>query len=156
MSKQRTATVVTVLLLAGLVAAGVLRKSGMRTAVPSATPQESIYRMLDAARAGDTAAYLRQYAGTMEAHLRQAIVERSEADFKKYLQSSNAEIKGVAVAEPKMLSEREAEVQVEYIYQDRNEVQRMVLEKQGEDWKITRVDGAERVKTLIPYGSPVE
>jgi hypothetical protein len=32
----------------------------------------------------------------------------------------------------------------------------MSLEKYGDEWKITRVDGAERVKTLVPYGSPVE
>jgi hypothetical protein len=32
----------------------------------------------------------------------------------------------------------------------------MHLKKYGDEWKITRVNGAERVKTLAPYGSPVE
>jgi hypothetical protein len=32
----------------------------------------------------------------------------------------------------------------------------VVLEKAGADWKITRVDGSERLKTLIPYGTPVK
>jgi hypothetical protein len=45
---------------------------------------------------------------------------------------------------------------VEYVYQDRNEAQIMHLEKAGNDWKIARVDGAERVKTPVPYGTPVQ
>jgi hypothetical protein len=35
-------------------------------------------------------------------------------------------------------------------------MQKMYLEKHGDRWKIARVDGAERVKTLVPYGTPVE
>jgi hypothetical protein len=156
MNRPRAATIVTVLLLAGLLAAAALRRTGVRRAALPATPQDAIYRMLDAARAGDGSAYLRQYAGEMEAQLRQAAAEKTEADFKSYLQTSNAEIKGVAVSEPKTLPDREVEVEVEYIYQDRNETQRMYLKKYGDEWKITRVSGAERVKTLAPYGSPVE
>ena len=72
------------------------------------------------------------------------------------MQSSNAEIKGVAVEEPKQMSDSEVQVRVEYVYQDRNEVQIMYLEKQTGEWKIARVDSAERVKTLVPYGTPVQ
>ena len=32
----------------------------------------------------------------------------------------------------------------------------MYLEKINGVWKITRVDSAERVKTLVPYGTPVQ
>jgi len=156
MNRPRAATIVTILLMAGLLAAAVLRKTGVRRAALPATPQDAIYRMLDAARAGDGRVYLRQYAGDMEAQLKQAAAEKTEADFKSYLRTSNAEIKGVAVSEPKVLPDREVEVEVEYIYQDRNETQRMYLKKYGDEWKITRVNGAERVKTLAPYGSPVE
>ena len=156
MNRPCAATTVTVLLLAGVLAAAVLRRTGIRRAELPSTPQDAIYRMLNAARAGDGNAYLRQYAGEMEAQLRQAAAEKTEADFKSYLQTSNAQVKGVAVSEPKVLPDREVEVEVEYIYQDRNETQRMYLKKYGSEWKITRVNGAERVKTLTPYGSPVE
>jgi hypothetical protein len=156
MNRPRAATIVTILLLAGLLAAAVLRRTGIRRAEIPATPQDVIYRMLNAARAGDGRAYLRQYGGEMEAQLRQAAAEKTEADFKSHLQTSNAQVKGVAISEPKNLSDRAVEVEVEYIYQDRNETQRMYLEKYGGEWKITRVNGAERVKTLTPYGSPVE
>ncbi len=47
-------------------------------------------------------------------------------------------------------------MRVEYVYQDRNEAQSMYLEKLSGAWKIARVEAAERVKTLIPYGTPVQ
>ena len=118
-------------------AIAVFREGGFWKPGPStAMPQDTIYSMLDAARAGDTMAYLAQYTGRMEADLRQAIVEKTQAGFSDYLRSSNAEIKGVAVSEPKPLSDTEVEVRVEYIYQERNEVQRAVLEKRGTSWSI--------------------
>jgi hypothetical protein len=40
--------------------------------------------------------------------------------------------------------------------EDRNQVQYTYLEKAGAAWKITRLDTAQPVKTLIPYGTPVE
>lgn len=47
-------------------------------------------------------------------------------------------------------------MRVEYVYQDRNEVQMMYLEKRPSGWKISRTDGDERVETLVPYGTPVK
>jgi hypothetical protein len=112
--------------------------------------------MLDASRAGDVRAYLANYAGKMRAALEQSIRESGEERFSLYLKESNSAIKGIAIAEPQPLSESETKVRVEYVYQDRNEAQTMYLEKAGGDWKITRVDGSERVKTLVPYGTPVQ
>ena len=137
----------------------VARRAGFRASVPriskpaEATPQDAIYGMLDAARAGDVKRYLSSYAGQMEGALKQAAAESS--DFGKYLKDSNAAIKGIAVMEPQALSDREVKAHVEYVFQDRNEVQYMYLEKTPAGWKIARVDSAERVKTLVPYGTPV-
>jgi hypothetical protein len=156
MSRKNVPTIVTLVLLAGILVAAVLRRDRTRSPAPGATPRDTIYQMLDAARAGDPAAYVSHYTGAMETQLKQAIAEKSEAGFKQYLLASNAEIKGVALTEPKLLSDTEAEVSVEFVYQDRNETQRMVLEKRGDRWRIARVDGAERIKTLVPYGTPVE
>jgi len=155
MNRPRTASIVTFLLLAGLLIVGVVRRT--RTGQNAeATPQDAVYGMLSAARAGDIAGYLDEYTGRMETDLKQAVAEKTEAAFRSYLQSVNAEVKGVAVFDPKKLSDREAEVRVEYVFQDRNEAQTMYLVKIGERWKIARVDGSERVKTLVPYGTPVE
>ncbi len=32
----------------------------------------------------------------------------------------------------------------------------LYLEKSGLVWKIARVDAAQRIKTLVPYGTPVQ
>ena len=160
LTKQRQAQIVTIALLLAVIGIVIVRKTGLRASIPQITqrseptPQDTIYAMLDAARAGDVKKYLTNYTGQMELSLKQAISE--SADFSKYLKDSNAAIKGIAVQEPQMLSDREAKARVEYVYQDRNEAQFMYLEKTQGGWKIARVDSSERVKTLIPYGTPVQ
>ena len=157
MSRERTARILTlaVLVLAvGVVA--VRQTSWLRPAPKVQTAQDAIYRMLDAAKAGDASGYLECYTGQMQAALRQSLVEMTGPGLAEYLRKSNAAIKGVAIQEPRMLTDREVKVRVEYIYQDRNEIQWMYLEKAGGTWKIARIDTAERIKTLVPYGTPVQ
>ena len=121
----------------------------------TAQPRDTIYAMLDAARDGDVAGYIACHAGPMGRQLEQSRDEMTAAGFARYLQDRNREIKGVAINEPEMASEREARIRVEYVYQDRNEVQQVYLESLDGAWKIIGVDGAERVKALVPYGTPV-
>ena len=169
MRKERKTQIVTLAVLAAAAAIALGAKGGwrlpdFRAAAPIApaapkpepTPQDAIYGMLDAARAGDVNAYLAAYTGQMEVSLRQSLAETTPAGFAKYLQDSNAAIKGVAISEPQTLTDREVRVRVEYVYQDRNEAQSMYLEKAPGGWRIARVDGTERVKTLVPYGTPVQ
>ena len=157
MSKDRLAKVITISLMAGAIAFFVMRRPGALAPLqPKRTPQDTIYAMLDAARAGDSKAYLSQYTGPMQASLRQVELEKGTIAFSGYLRSSIAEIKGIALNEITAASDREARIRVEYIYQDRNEAQVAYLEKVSGEWKIARVDGAERVKTLVPYGTPVQ
>lgn len=163
MRKDRRAQIATLAVLLVAMGIGVARKTGWRLS-PSATrqipagqnPEDTIYSMLDAARAGDVKAYLASYTGALQATLLQTIAESSEAGFAKYLRDSNAGIKGVAVSDPQKIADLESRVRVEYIYQDRNEVQIMYLDKGAKGWRISRVDGEERAKTLIPYGTPVK
>ncbi|HUB33320.1 MAG TPA: hypothetical protein VMA31_09835 [Bryobacteraceae bacterium] len=145
MKRPNPATVATVLVIAALLAVAIVR----RQPKPPPTPKATIYAMLDAARAGNTSAYLAQYAGPLASQLQQSVTAN-------YLKSSNAEIKGVSVSEPQFLSDREASLRLEYIYQDRNEAQTVYLEFSSGAWKIARVDSAERVPTLVPYGTPVQ
>ena len=163
MTRERKARIITAAVL--VVAAGVAvgRKLDWKPAMPGVvqpkgdpTPQDAIYGMLDAGREGNIRKYLASYTGQMLASLERVLSESGEAGFRKYLQDSNAPIKGIAITEPQMLTDREVKVRVEYVYQDRNEVQFVYLEKFGKDWKIARVDSTERIKTLIPYGTPVQ
>ena len=170
MTADKKAKVVTVVVLAGALAVVLGQKYGWkmpdvkmsdlapRPAAPKAdpTPQDAIYAMLDAARMGDVRGYMASYSGQMEASLRQSVAETTESGFAKYLKDQNAAITGIAISEPQTLTDREVKVRVEYVYQDRNEAQMMFLEKVAGAWKISRVDSTERVKTLVPYGTPVQ
>jgi len=168
MSKEKKTAIVTVAVLLGAFAIVVGQKNGWKLATvteqislkaqpkPDQTPQDAIYGMLDAARSGDVKTYLANYAGQMSTALQQSIAESTEAKFAEYLKDSNAAIKGVAISEPQQLTDTQVKVRVEYVYQDRNEAQLMYLEKQSGIWKITQVDSTERVKTLVPYGTPVQ
>jgi hypothetical protein len=167
MTKERTATILTIAALTAALGIGVARKNGWRvldlrtfrlapgsTAAPE--PQDTIYALLNAARAGNVKSYLSNYTGGMEAALRQSLAESGEAAFANYLVRSTADVKGIAVSDPQKVSEVEVKVRVEYVYQDRNEAQTMFLVKGPGGWKVARTDTDERVKTLIPYGTPVK
>ena len=119
------------------------------------SPQDAIYAMLDAARDGNVKEYLSHFTGQMTTMLDQSLAENGEAKFAEYLKRTNAPIKGIAINEPQRLTEREVKARVEYVYADRNEVQNMFLVQAGDAWKIERLEETERIKTLIPYGSPV-
>jgi hypothetical protein len=73
-----------------------------------------------------------------------------------YLLEAHQQLKGIAVRAPQMSSPLEARIPVEYVYENRNEVQQVYVRRVDGVWKIERVEGAERIKTLIPYGTPVE
>ena len=120
-----------------------------------AEPRDTIYRMLDAARDGDGDAYIACYSGQMERMLTQSRSEMTPKGFSRYLTERNREIKGIAISEPETLSESEVKVRVEYVYADRNEAQQFYLDKLPGGWKISRIDAAVRVETLVPYGTPV-
>ncbi len=157
--RRRLARIATLAIMAVALGLALFRSGALRpraVLTPDPTPRDAIYGMLDAARAGDVGAYLASYTGQMAASLRQSVVESGEPAFAKYLRDSNAAMKGVAVSEPQPLSDREVKLRVEYVYQDRNEGQTVYLERAGRAWRIARVDSAERIKTLVPYGTPVQ
>ena len=160
MKKERKTQLVTILILAVVVGLAVVRQTSISWQIPGfkhqpdRTPQDVIYAMLDAARAGDVKKYLASYTGPLAQSLKQTAGESS--DFAAYLRDSNAPLKGIAVTDPESLSDNAAKARVEYVYQDRNEVQYFYLDKTADGWKIARVDSADRVKTLEPYGTPVK
>ena len=117
-------------------------------------PRDVIYAMLDAARDGIVDDYLDCYSGQMERTLRQSLEEMGTERFSDFLRERNRDIKGIAMNAPKESGD-EAEVRVEYVYVDRNEVQEIYLERSAGEWKIARVSEIRRVETPVPYGTPV-
>ena len=64
-------------------------------------PEDCIYAMLDAAKAGDAKAYLNSYTGHIKELLTQSASEATPAGFGKYLRTSNAAIQGRRVVSPR-------------------------------------------------------
>jgi hypothetical protein len=119
------------------------------------TPEDAIFTMLDAARLADPQAFLDCYSGQLKDQLSQTEKESGEAKFATYLKTSNVAVQGVVVSTPQPEADGFVKVRVEYVYRDRNEVQFVYLSKVGSAWKISKVDGSERVKTLVPFGTAV-
>jgi hypothetical protein len=147
MTRERKAQSLTFAVLA--IALGIALLRGVRFRTVPTEPQDTIYAMLNAAKAGDVKGYLAAYTGSMEEALRQSVSE-------SYLRESTAGVKGTAVSDPEKISSTQVKIRVEYIYQDRNETQIMYLDQTPKGWKISRTENQERVKTLIPYGTPVK
>ena len=161
MTRERKAQVATVAILIGALALVAVKRGGWQASAASlstlgATPQDTVYRMMDAARDGDVRAYLGCYTGQMEGTLRQIVAEKGEAALATYIRNYNASVKGVAIQEPQSTAEREVRLRVEFVYRDRNEAQIYYLEQGGGNWKIARQENAEGVKTPVPYGTTVE
>jgi hypothetical protein len=157
MKPKRAASLLTAAALAVTFGLAVAKNKGWTLAGAdlSATPEDAIYGMLDAARAGNVKAYLDCYSGHMNDQLRQSAADAVPGDFEKYLKTTNAAIQGVALSPPETIAAAQVKVRVEYVYRDRNEVQFIYLRNESSRWRIYRVDGAEQVKTLVPYGSLV-
>jgi hypothetical protein len=160
-SKVRAVTIAVIVVAAALVigqkTGWQLPDAGSRGGVaPQAgsSPQDAIYRMLDAAGRADADAYIACYSGAMRRRLEQSRDEMTGAGFARYLAENNRQIKGIAISKPETLSAGEVAVRVEFVYQDRNEAQQFFLEQSSGAWTISRVSGAERVETLVPYGAP--
>jgi hypothetical protein len=118
------------------------------------SPEDAIYSMIDAERAGDIKAYVDAFTGSMRNDLLQVIKETSDSRFASYL-TRNATFQGVAVRVIDRPSASDAQVRVEYVYGDRNEVQNLYLKRDGERWRVYQIAGAEQQATPFVFGSRV-
>ena len=96
MTRERKAQVATVAVLLGALAIVAMKRGGWQanaaslsnlvsSRVPAgAAPQDTVYRMMDAARDGDVRTYLGCYTGQMESTLRQIVAEKGEAALATY------------------------------------------------------------------------
>lgn len=165
MTKPTQAKIVTGLVLAGVVALVAYQRGGLelgdspaavfRSREKAAEPRDTIYRMLDAGAEGDVEAYIDCYAGETASQLTQSVEEMTAEGFANYLVDRNQAVKGIAINEPEETSENAVKVRVEYVYEDRNEAQTLYLNRLEGDWKIVEVDDAQRVPTVVKYGTPV-
>jgi hypothetical protein len=158
-----------VAVVVGLVAAAfALRGRGLRretspTPQTAETPEDSswsnaaatVSRFFDAASEADDDAYLRLVSGELRTSLAATRSELGAEAFRAELRRSTSGIVGLATmpgedAPPGMIA-----VDVEIVFADRNEYQRMLLAPDGSRWVITSIEEARMVKPPVPYGTPV-
>jgi hypothetical protein len=154
--KNRLPAIVTFMLIAAALALLTQRErlAGWRSEkTAAATPEDTVWRMSDAAREGDARAYLDCFTGALKQSLQKTAAEMGEAQFSRYLKKLNEEMTGIAVSDLAQVNERTATLKVEFVYRGRNEAQKHHFVWVNGDWKIDGVDAAEHVKPLLPYGA---
>ena len=120
-----------------------------------ASPEDLIWRMSDAAREGKAKDYLACFSGELRARLQKTASEMGEAKFTEYLQQLNREVTGIAVSDLAQSDPDTARLRVEFVLRGKNEAQTHHFKRLNGQWTIERVDDAEQVKVLIPYGIAV-
>ncbi len=153
--KQRLPAIITALLIIGAIAFFAKRNQMTSTGRSPATPEDVIWRMSDAAREGNVAAYLDCFSGALRQNLQRAVAEMGEAQFSQYLKRLNSEMTGIAVSDFEQINESEAALRVEFVFRGRNEAQKHHFKLVNGAWKIEKLDGAEQIKPLMPYGADV-
>lgn len=138
--------------LVALVAAAFLLRARHR--LPD-TPKAAVSAFFDAAARGDDRAYLRLASGELRNSLENTKAQLGTPKFQESLRRSAAGIKGLAVTRTGGAPADFVAVDVEIVFADRNERQRMLLAPQGSGWTIASIEAAERVEPPIPYGTPV-
>ncbi|MFN0122910.1 MAG: hypothetical protein ACKV2V_20615 [Blastocatellia bacterium] len=118
----------------------------------AASPEEVIWQMTNAAREGNVQAYLNCYSGAVRQNLEKTATEMGEQKFSDYLKQLNNEVTGIAVSDLEQ-SNGTASLKVEFVLRGKNEAQKHHFKFIAGAWKIAQVDGAEQIKTLIPYGA---
>lgn len=118
-------------------------------------PEAVVNAFFDAASRGDAAAYLALVAGDLERSLRNTRAQVGAEAFRKDLQRSTLGIKGMAITRGGDVAPGLVALDVELVFEDRNERQRILLAPKGRSWVITSFGQAEVVKPAIPYGTPV-
>jgi hypothetical protein len=135
--------------------AGAVVLSYRKTAKTPEEPENVIWRLLDHSRAGSVDRYMDCFTGSMRQQLEVTARGMSLPRFAEYLKESIEKVKGVAVYDVQRSGEAAATLVIEYVYQDQNERQRMILRKEGESWRIESAEPSRRIQPVIPYGKPV-
>jgi hypothetical protein len=159
MQRNTQTRILALAVLLGALGVALARRGGRSDGGAGAVTAEdaisaSIYDTMNAARAGDVRRYLIGYTGPMRAALQRLLVDGGDAAFALYLRSLDAGLKGLAVSVENR-GEREAKARVEYVYQERNDVQVVYLEKERGAWRIARTGADQPVRAAIPYGTPI-
>lgn len=119
------------------------------------TPEETVSELFTAASEGNDRAYLRLLTGELRKSLEHDRSQAGDEAFRQGLRRSAAGIKGLAVTRAGDAPGDMVALDVEIVFADRNERQRMLLEPKRGGWAIVSIEQANMLKPPIPYGTPV-
>lgn len=158
--KQRWPAILTALLIVGAFVALTQRdklsslKLGRSSGSASAaSPEDVIWQMSEAARKGDSRAYLDCFSGALRQRLEKSASEMGAAQFSQYLKKLNDEMTGIAVSDLTQQERQTATLRVEFVFRGRSETQQHHFKLLDGQWKIDGVDSAERLDVLLPDGA---
>ena len=118
-------------------------------------PETTVKEFFDAASRGDDGAYLRLVTGELRKSLVNTKSQLGAKAFRESLQRTASGIKGLAVTRGDDAPLDLVAIEVDIVFVDRNERQRILLANKGNGWAITSIDAAIMSKPPIPYGTPV-
>ena len=121
---------------------------------PGPAAIDCIRTMSRCSREGNVTAYLDCFAPDLRKRLEGARDEM-KGGFADYLRRRAKPVRGIAFSDETLLDERTVRVKVEWVFEDRNEVQFFQLKKTGGAWKIADMTEAQYKKPIIPYGTKV-
>jgi hypothetical protein len=119
------------------------------------SPEAAVNELFDAAARGDDAAYLRLLGGELRKTLESSREQLGATAFRESLRRSAAGIKGLAVSRGEQAPPDRVALDLDLVFADRNERQRMLLVDTGRGFMIVALDGATMVKPPVAYGTPV-
>ncbi len=154
--KKRLPAIVTILLIAGAFVLLTQRErlSQLKWTEKSAvSPEDVIWRMSDAAREGNSQAYIDCFGGALRQNLQKTATDMGEAQFSRYLKKLNDEMTGIAVSDLEQTTDQTASLRVEFLFRGKSEAQKHHFNLVDGKWKIEGIDNAERFNVPIPYGA---
>ncbi|OPZ05375.1 MAG: hypothetical protein BWZ10_03049 [candidate division BRC1 bacterium ADurb.BinA364] len=148
--KTSTAIAAAIALAIGLAAGGCGAGQGDGAAK---TPSERVRLMSQSARLGQTDAYLACFDGDLKTELAHARDQAGEEAFADMLRRRAAPVRGMAISDQTDAGDSMVRLKVEWVFEDRNEIQAIGLRQSNGDWKIVQMDEAQYRKPAIPYGT---
>ena len=119
------------------------------------TPEAAVSAFFDAAGRGDAKAYLGLATGSLRRSLDGTRAELGPDGFRAEMRRSAAGVKGLAVSRAAQQPIEGVALDVELVFVDRNERQRITCLPKGRGWLIAAIGPATAAKPAIPYGTPV-
>lgn len=119
-----------------------------------ATPEAAVQAWFEAVARGDDRACLALAAGDLRASLVSTRAQQDAAAFRAGLRASVAGLRGVAVSRADDGPDGLAAVDVDLVFDAKNERQRATLVPAGRGWAITAFGVASGVTPPVRYGTP--